>query len=173
MKFLAQHPGRVFSRSHLVQEVWGYDYFGGTRTVDVHVRRLRAKLGPEHEAFIGTVRNVGYKFVRPAATLRCRFGRHGPSRRRGRARPDRHHHSLILAHARTDSSGTSGRSCGRASAHPGSTHDRRDQRVRRFGGGLWAGEQHQFHFPELRQLGFRRQLDEVIRSEGLREDRHP
>jgi DNA-binding response OmpR family regulator len=68
LKFLAQHPGRVFSRSHLVQEVWGYDYFGGTRTVDVHVRRLRAKLGPEHEALIGTVRNVGYKFVRPSAT---------------------------------------------------------------------------------------------------------
>jgi DNA-binding response OmpR family regulator len=66
LKFLAQHPGRVFSRSHLVQEVWGYDYFGGTRTVDVHVRRLRAKLGTEHEAMIGTVRNVGYKFVRPA-----------------------------------------------------------------------------------------------------------
>ncbi len=65
LKFLAQHPGRVFSRSHLVQEVWGYDYFGGTRTVDVHVRRLRAKLGPEYEAMIGTVRNVGYKFVRP------------------------------------------------------------------------------------------------------------
>jgi DNA-binding response OmpR family regulator len=67
LKFLAQHPGRVFTRSHLVQEVWGYDYFGGTRTVDVHVRRLRAKLGPEHEQMIGTVRNVGYKFVRPAA----------------------------------------------------------------------------------------------------------
>jgi DNA-binding response OmpR family regulator len=67
LKFLAQHPGRVFTRSHLVQEVWGYDYFGGTRTVDVHVRRLRAKLGPEHEAMIGTVRNVGYKFVRPSA----------------------------------------------------------------------------------------------------------
>lgn len=65
LKFLAQHPGRVFTRSHLVQEVWGYDYFGGTRTVDVHVRRLRAKLGPEHESLIGTVRNVGYKFVRP------------------------------------------------------------------------------------------------------------
>jgi len=65
LKFLAQHPGRVFTRSHLVQEVWGYDYFGGTRTVDVHVRRLRAKLGAEHEAMIGTVRNVGYKFVRP------------------------------------------------------------------------------------------------------------
>jgi DNA-binding response OmpR family regulator len=67
LKFLAQHPGRVFSRAHLVQEVWGYDYFGGTRTVDVHVRRLRAKLGPENEAMIGTVRNVGYKFVRPSA----------------------------------------------------------------------------------------------------------
>jgi DNA-binding response OmpR family regulator len=66
LKFLAQHPGRVFTRSHLVQEVWGYDYFGGTRTVDVHVRRLRAKLGAEHESMIGTVRNVGYKFVRPA-----------------------------------------------------------------------------------------------------------
>ena len=66
LKFLAQHAGRVFTRSHLVQEVWGYDYFGGSRTVDVHVRRLRAKLGPEHEALIGTVRNVGYKFVRPA-----------------------------------------------------------------------------------------------------------
>jgi DNA-binding response OmpR family regulator len=65
LKFLALHPGRVFTRSHLVQEVWGYDYFGGTRTVDVHVRRLRAKLGAEHEALIGTVRNVGYKFVRP------------------------------------------------------------------------------------------------------------
>ena len=63
LKFLAAHPGLVFSRAHLVQQVWGYDYFGGTRTVDVHVRRLRAKLGPEHEALIGTVRNVGYRFV--------------------------------------------------------------------------------------------------------------
>jgi DNA-binding response OmpR family regulator len=63
MKYLAQHPGRVFTRSQLLQEVWGYDYFGGTRTVDVHVRRLRAKLGPDREALIGTVRNVGYKFV--------------------------------------------------------------------------------------------------------------
>ena len=49
LKYLAQHPGRVFTRAQLLQEVWGYDYFGGTRTVDVHVRRLRAKLGPEHE----------------------------------------------------------------------------------------------------------------------------
>ena len=63
LKYLAQHPGRVFSRAQLLSEVWGYDYFGGTRTVDVHVRRLRAKLGPEHEALIGTVRNVGYRFV--------------------------------------------------------------------------------------------------------------
>lgn len=69
-KFLAQHPGRVFTRAQLLQEVWGYDYFGGTRTVDVHVRRLRAKLTPEHEALIGTVRNVGYRFV--AATPRDR-----------------------------------------------------------------------------------------------------
>jgi DNA-binding response OmpR family regulator len=63
LKFLVQHPGRVFSRAQLLQEVWGYDYFGGTRTVDVHVRRLRAKLGPEHELMIGTVRNVGYRFI--------------------------------------------------------------------------------------------------------------
>lgn len=63
LKFLAQHPGRVFTRAVLLQEVWGYDYFGGTRTVDVHVRRLRAKLGAEHESLIGTVRNVGYRFV--------------------------------------------------------------------------------------------------------------
>jgi DNA-binding response OmpR family regulator len=65
LKYLAQHPGRVFTRQQLLQEVWGYDYFGGTRTVDVHVRRLRAKLGTEHEALIGTVRNVGYRFVTP------------------------------------------------------------------------------------------------------------
>jgi DNA-binding response OmpR family regulator len=68
LKFLAQHPGRVFTRAQLLQEVWGYDYFGGTRTVDVHVRRLRAKLGTEHEALIGTVRNVGYRFVVPPRT---------------------------------------------------------------------------------------------------------
>ena len=74
LKFLAQHPGRVFTRSQLLQEVWGYDYFGGTRTVDVHVRRLRAKLGAEHEALIGTVRNVGYRFVP------------GEGRRRGQSR---------------------------------------------------------------------------------------
>jgi DNA-binding response OmpR family regulator len=65
LKFLAQHPGRVFTRAQLLQEVWGYDYYGGTRTVDVHVRRLRAKLGTEHDTLIGTVRNVGYRFVLP------------------------------------------------------------------------------------------------------------
>jgi len=67
VKFLAQHPGRVFTRQQLLQEVWGYDYFGGTRTVDVHVRRLRAKLGTDHEQLIGTVRNVGYRFTSRAA----------------------------------------------------------------------------------------------------------
>ncbi|PVY97705.1 winged helix-turn-helix transcriptional regulator [Actinomycetospora cinnamomea] len=69
LKYLAQHAGRVFTRAQLLQEVWGYDFFGGTRTVDVHVRRLRAKLGPEHEQLIGTVRNVGYKFVRPVRSV--------------------------------------------------------------------------------------------------------
>jgi DNA-binding response OmpR family regulator len=67
LKFLAQHPGRVFTRDQLLREVWGYDYFGGTRTVDVHVRRLRAKLGSEYESMIGTVRQVGYKFVVPSS----------------------------------------------------------------------------------------------------------
>ena len=62
LKYLAQHPGRVFSRSQLLKEIWGYDYFGGTRTVDVHIRRLRSKLGPEFESVIDTVRNVGYRF---------------------------------------------------------------------------------------------------------------
>ena len=66
LKYLAQHPGRVFTRAQLLQEVWGYDYFGGTRTVDVHVRRLRAKLG-DQESVIGTVRNVGYKLDQQVA----------------------------------------------------------------------------------------------------------
>ena len=61
LRFLALHPGRVFTREQVLSEVWGYDYFGGTRTVDVHVRRLRAKLG-DQESVIGTVRNVGYRF---------------------------------------------------------------------------------------------------------------
>ena len=65
LKYLVQHPGRVFTRAQLLQEVWGYDYYGGTRTVDVHVRRLRAKLGGEYEHLIGTVRNVGYRFDPP------------------------------------------------------------------------------------------------------------
>ncbi|WP_412541359.1 response regulator transcription factor [Longispora sp. K20-0274] len=68
LKFLAQHQGRVFTRDQLLREVWGYDYFGGTRTVDVHVRRLRAKLGSEYESMIGTVRQVGYKFVTPPSS---------------------------------------------------------------------------------------------------------
>jgi DNA-binding response OmpR family regulator len=69
LKFLALHPGRVFTRQQLLTEVWGDDFFGGSRTVDVHVRRLRAKLGPEHEPLIGTVRGVGYKMVPPPRTV--------------------------------------------------------------------------------------------------------
>ena len=65
LKALANSPNRVFTRELLLQEVWGYDYFGGSRTVDVHVRRLRAKLGPEYEQMIVTVRGVGYKLVPP------------------------------------------------------------------------------------------------------------
>jgi DNA-binding response OmpR family regulator len=62
LKFLSSSPGRVFTRETLLSRVWGYDYYGGARTVDVHVRRLRAKLGEEHAALIHTVRSVGYKF---------------------------------------------------------------------------------------------------------------
>ena len=62
-KFLATHPGRVFSRDQLLNEVWGYNFIGGTRTVDVHIRRLRAKLGPKYASLIDTVRNVGYRFL--------------------------------------------------------------------------------------------------------------
>jgi DNA-binding response OmpR family regulator len=60
LRYLQEHPNQVFTREQLLSEVWGYDYFGGTRTVDVHIRRLRAKLG-EFEGLIGTVRNVGYR----------------------------------------------------------------------------------------------------------------
>lgn len=67
---LAQHPGRVFSRAELLQQLWGEGSPGGTRTVDVHVRRLRAKLGPEHERMIATVRKVGYKAVGPGEPSR-------------------------------------------------------------------------------------------------------
>jgi DNA-binding response OmpR family regulator len=63
LKFLATHPGRVYSRDQLLNQVWNYDFIGGTRTVDVHIRRLRAKLGPKHAALVDTVRNVGYKFL--------------------------------------------------------------------------------------------------------------
>jgi DNA-binding response OmpR family regulator len=62
LRFLVTHPGRVFSREALLNRVWGYDYYGGARTVDVHVRRLRAKLGAEHANRIRTVRGVGYRF---------------------------------------------------------------------------------------------------------------
>jgi DNA-binding response OmpR family regulator len=65
LKTLANAANRVFTRELLLQEVWGYDYFGGSRTVDVHIRRLRAKLGPEYEQMIVTVRGVGYKLVPP------------------------------------------------------------------------------------------------------------
>lgn len=62
LKFLASSPGRVFTREALLSQVWGYEYYGGARTVDVHIRRLRAKLGEEHAALIQTVRSVGYRF---------------------------------------------------------------------------------------------------------------
>jgi DNA-binding response OmpR family regulator len=65
LRFLAHRPDRVFTRPTLLREVWGYDFYGGTRTVDVHVRRLRAKLGPEHEHLIETVRGVGYRAAEP------------------------------------------------------------------------------------------------------------
>jgi DNA-binding response OmpR family regulator len=67
IKTLAHSPNRVFTREMLLSEVWGYDYFGGSRTVDVHIRRLRAKLGPEYESLIVTVRGVGYKLVPPGS----------------------------------------------------------------------------------------------------------
>jgi DNA-binding response OmpR family regulator len=62
LRFLASHPGKVFTRETLLSRVWGYDYYGGARTVDVHIRRLRAKLSEEHAALIQTVRSVGYRF---------------------------------------------------------------------------------------------------------------
>jgi DNA-binding response OmpR family regulator len=65
LRFLIQRPGRVFTRGELLSEVWGYNFYGGTRTVDVHIRRLRAKLGPEHEGLIQTVRGVGYRAAEP------------------------------------------------------------------------------------------------------------
>ena len=65
LKFFATHPGKVFTREQLLSRVWGYEYYGGARTVDVHVRRLRAKLGEEHASLIQTVRSVGYRFGQP------------------------------------------------------------------------------------------------------------
>ena len=62
LKFFATHPSKVFTREQLLSRVWGYEYYGGARTVDVHVRRLRAKLGEEHANLIQTVRSVGYRF---------------------------------------------------------------------------------------------------------------
>ncbi len=66
LRFLSSHPGKVFTRETLLNRVWGYEYYGGARTVDVHVRRLRAKLGEEHAHLIHTVRSVGYRFGQPA-----------------------------------------------------------------------------------------------------------
>src|SRR4051794_10154005 len=62
LKFFVTHPGKVFTCEQLLSRVWGYEYYGGARTVDVHVRRLRAKLGEEHANYIQTVRSVGYRF---------------------------------------------------------------------------------------------------------------
>ena len=73
LRFLTTHPGKVFTRETLLNRVWGYEYYGGARTVDVHIRRLRAKLGEEHAHLIQTVRSVGYRFGQggwtPAAHL--------------------------------------------------------------------------------------------------------
>lgn len=65
LRFLASHRGHVFTREALLSHVWGYDYYGGVRTVDVHVRRVRAKLGSPTDALLETVRNVGYRFAEP------------------------------------------------------------------------------------------------------------
>ena len=67
LRFLAQNPGKAFTREMLLNQVWGYDYYGGARTVDVHIRRIRAKI-ERHEPYIETVRNVGYRFVEEPRT---------------------------------------------------------------------------------------------------------
>ena len=69
LRLLASEPGRVFTREVLLDRVWGYDYFGGTRTVDVHIRRLRSKVEDPEHTFIETVRNVGYR-LRPDSARR-------------------------------------------------------------------------------------------------------
>ncbi len=156
LKYLVQHPGRVFTREQLLQEVWGYDYFGGTRTVDVHVRRLRAKLGPDNETLIGTVRNVGYRFVtppkeekaerEPLRRLTCVSDRQ-PSSHTSAAGP-----SLGTAHrAAAHASVTSLAPC-RSSAAPSA---RRDQaRITTCGPGQGAGTR-----PDSPQLRPRRPRD--------------
>ena len=63
LKFLCTNPGTVFTREVLLNKVWGYEYYGGTRTVDVHIRRLRSKIEGKSAIFIETVRNIGYKFI--------------------------------------------------------------------------------------------------------------
>ncbi len=65
LRFLASNPGRVYTRDALLNRIWGYDYYGGGRTVDVHIRRLRSKIEESGQSFIETVRNVGYRFVGP------------------------------------------------------------------------------------------------------------
>jgi DNA-binding winged helix-turn-helix (wHTH) protein len=91
LKFFSTHPGKVFTREQLLSRVWGYEYYGGARTVDVHVRRLRAKLGEEHANLIQTVRSVGYRLrpdraLRRAARPRSDSVRLGRRFRAGRAR---------------------------------------------------------------------------------------
>ncbi|MGH2703939.1 MAG: winged helix-turn-helix domain-containing protein [Actinomycetota bacterium] len=80
LKFLMSQPGRVFTRETLLSRVWGYEYFGGVRTVDVHVRRLRAKLGDDHARLIETVRGVGYRFKEDEPSRRSGPLGPGPSR---------------------------------------------------------------------------------------------
>jgi two-component system alkaline phosphatase synthesis response regulator PhoP len=63
LKFLASNKGRVYTRDALLNKVWGYDYYGGDRTVDVHIRRLRSKIDDAKHTFIETVRNIGYRFT--------------------------------------------------------------------------------------------------------------
>src|SRR5262249_55174315 len=79
LKFLAQHPGRVFTRAHLLQEVWGYDYFGGTGRVAAQGGRRGARRGAEHEARMGPGRKGGYR----SAPLRPEDGGRGQPRGAG------------------------------------------------------------------------------------------
>ena len=130
LKFLAQHPRRVFSRSQLLQEVWGYDYFGGTRTVDVHVRRLRAKLGPENEALIGTVRNVGYKFVPAKHDGRRSEPAHGRPSGSGRAEAGADTTSAPIGDGSTGRADQRPQRAGQQARRAGQQPRRADQRAR-------------------------------------------